>query len=284
MKNSRVLGAARPTRRGFTLIELLVVVAIISLLVSILLPSLQRAREAAKRSACLSSCKNIATTSRVYESGDPQGWGIPVHPGQYTQDPDEPTYIGAYEWGGKSGIGRPGFLGGGNDPLKSKYGTKAGYGPATRPMNVLLYKGGFPDWKTLDNEQGMMQEDTMVFKADGIDRYGNDIDRHNLWEMVGARFKRSLFPGTSDSETYSFSCPGFSSPAGPGCECKRRATHRSRSPRRTLSYEHPGRSTGIPRRHPSLKRPGRSARRDVQGVHGGIRPRDVILFRRDHGA
>ena len=100
-------------RNAFTLIELLVVVAIISLLVSILLPSLQRAREAAKRSACLSSMKNIATTSRVYESADPQGWGIPVHPRQYDQDPNEPTFVGAYEWGGKSGIGRPEFLGGG---------------------------------------------------------------------------------------------------------------------------------------------------------------------------
>ncbi len=157
MKNSKVLGGARHTRGGFTLIELLVVVAIISLLVSILLPSLQRAREAAKRSACLSSCKNIATTSRVYESSDEQGWGMPVHPEQYNQDPTNPTYIGAYEWGGKSGIGRPD----GNDPLDSKYGTRAGFGPATRPMNVLLYKGGFPDWKILDNEQGMMLDTTI---------------------------------------------------------------------------------------------------------------------------
>ena len=61
----------------------------------------------------------------------------------------------------------------------------------------------------------MMSEDTVVFKADAIDQYGNDIDRHNLWEMVGARFKRTLFPGMSDSETYSFSCPGFSAPPVP---------------------------------------------------------------------
>ena len=53
----------------------------------------------------------------------------------------------------------------------------------------------------------------MVFKAEGIDQYGNDIDKHNLWEMVGARFKRSLFPGMSDSETYSFGCPAFEAPA-----------------------------------------------------------------------
>ena len=52
----------------------------------------------------------------------------------------------------------------------------------------------------------------MVFKAEGIDRYGNEIDRHNLWEMVGARFKRALYPGTSDTGTYSFTCPGFAVP------------------------------------------------------------------------
>jgi hypothetical protein len=61
-------------------------------------------------------------------------------------------------------------------------------------------------------EDGRMAEGALVFKAEGIDRYGNDIDRHNLWEMVGARFKRALFPGQSDSGTYSFSCPGFSTP------------------------------------------------------------------------
>lgn len=71
----------------------------------------------------------------------------------------------------------------------------------------LVYQSGQPD------EQGRMAEGALVFKAEGIDRYGNDIDRHNLWEMVGARFKRSLFPGTSDTGTYSFGCPGFSTPA-----------------------------------------------------------------------
>ena len=47
------------------------------------------------------------------------------------------------------------------------------------------------------------------------DRYGKEIDVHNLWEMVGARFKRALFPGASDSEIYSFACPGFETPATP---------------------------------------------------------------------
>ncbi len=146
----------KSSRRGnrgslgaFTLIELLVVIAIIALLISILLPSLASAREQSKRAACLAHIKNIATTSRVYESSDPQGWGIPVHPLQFQQDPNHPTHIGAYEWGGKSGIGSVGFAEGPSTGefawISSKFGTRAGFGPATRPMNELLYPGGFQD-------------------------------------------------------------------------------------------------------------------------------------------
>ena len=71
----------------------------------------------------------------------------------------------------------------------------------------VVYQSGHVD------EEGMIPAGTLVFKAEAIDRYGNDIDRHNLWEMVGARFKRSMFPGMSDTATYSFSCPGLVSPA-----------------------------------------------------------------------
>lgn len=139
---------AAKARSGFTLIELLVVIAIIALLISILLPSLEAARKQAKQNACLSHIKNIATSSRVYEADDEAGMGIPVHHLQFDQDKDDPTFIGAYEWGGKAGIGRPGFVpgAGGNFAfLTSKYGTKAGFGPASRPLNDILYPGGFTD-------------------------------------------------------------------------------------------------------------------------------------------
>lgn len=141
---------SRSTDRAFTLIELLVVIAIIALLLAILLPSLESARRNAKRNACGAHIKNIATSARVYEADDPSGWAIPVHPQQFMQNTSSPTYVGAYEWGGKSGIGRPDFVAGSPPTgeyafIGSKYGTKAGFGPGTRPMNTILYPSGFKD-------------------------------------------------------------------------------------------------------------------------------------------
>jgi len=49
---------------------------------------------------------------------------------------------------------------------------------------------------------------SFMFKAEPVDQYGNLIDRHNLWEMVGVRYRRALYPGTSDQQEYSFACPG----------------------------------------------------------------------------
>ena len=46
-----------------------------------------------------------------------------------------------------------------------------------------------------------------IFKSEPVDQYGNLIDRHNLWEMVGVRYRRSVFPGSSDRASFSFVCP-----------------------------------------------------------------------------
>ena len=150
--------------RGFTLIELLVVISIIALLISILLPSLKSARSQSKRATCLAHMKGIATSSRVYAADDEQGYGIPVHPLQYRQDPIDPSFIGAYEWGGKSGIGSPGFT---DKPaegryawMSSKYGTHAGFGPSTRPMNDILYPGGFKDSLHPQYDRAGAEQDT----------------------------------------------------------------------------------------------------------------------------
>lgn len=66
----------------------------------------------------------------------------------------------------------------------------------------VVYQSGTVD------DQHFIQQGSFIFKAEGVDERGNLIDRHNLWEMVGVRFRRSLFPGFSDSAEYTFGCPG----------------------------------------------------------------------------
>ena len=56
-------------------------------------------------------------------------------------------------------------------------------------------------------DAGFIEKGSFMFKAEGVDAQGNLIDRHNLWELVGARFKRSLFPGFTDTARFEFTCP-----------------------------------------------------------------------------
>ena len=226
------------TGAAFTLIELLVVIAIIALLIAILLPSLESARRTSKRATCLAHIKSIASSSRVYQADDPSGWGIPVHPGQFTQDSTNPTFIGAYEWGGKSGIGRPDFLTGSPNPLFSKYGTRAGFGPATRPMNDILYPGGFKDsldpWDRVGaNRDTELELD--IFKCpadDGPPRGGHCPDwvensERTSYDHFGNSFAANLFMvfvNTGGSPMFSNS-PYM------------RPTTRVPTPSRTLYYE-----------------------------------------------
>ena len=62
------------------------------------------------------------------------------------------------------------------------------------------------------DEDYFIQPGTFIFKAEPVDQYGNLIDKHNLWEMVGVRYRRSLFPGFSDKASFSFFCPSSLEP------------------------------------------------------------------------
>lgn len=72
---------------------------------------------------------------------------------------------------------------------------------ATDASGRVIYTSGQRD------DKGFLPPGTFLFKAEPVDQYGNLIDRHNLWEMVGVRYRRSLFPGYSDTVEYNIPCP-----------------------------------------------------------------------------
>jgi hypothetical protein len=57
------------------------------------------------------------------------------------------------------------------------------------------------------DDRGFIEPGAFLFKAEPVDQYGNLIDRHNLWEMVGVRNRRALFPGFADTAEFQFACP-----------------------------------------------------------------------------
>ncbi len=54
------------------------------------------------------------------------------------------------------------------------------------------------------------------FKAEPVDQHGNLIDRHNLWEREGVRYRRAVFPGYSDTVQYTVPCSGALAQAAAG--------------------------------------------------------------------
>ena len=94
---------------------------------------------------------------------------------------------------------------------------KVGHDFPTGPLDIIQswveMKVTDPSGKEVFSTGGMdakhfIQPGSFMFKAEPVDQYGNLIDRHNLWEMVGVRYRRSLFPGFSDTAEFSFRCPG----------------------------------------------------------------------------
>jgi hypothetical protein len=71
----------------------------------------------------------------------------------------------------------------------------------TDPEGNVVYTSGRRD------ERNYLEPGTFLFKVEPVDQYGNLIDRHNLWEMVGVRFRRALFPGFTDTVEFDIGCP-----------------------------------------------------------------------------
>ncbi len=103
-------------------------------------------------------------------------------------------------------------------PLKVTMGSnKVGHDFPTGPLDIIQ------SWLeiTVTDDQGravwasgkrdaknFIQPGTFLFKAEPVDQHGNLIDRHNLWEMVGVRYRRALFPGYSDQVQFQIPCSG----------------------------------------------------------------------------
>lgn len=66
--------------------------------------------------------------------------------------------------------------------------------------NVLFASG------TLDQNH-FIKPGSFIFKAEPVDQSNNIIDRHNLWEMVGVRYSRALYPGRSDNAYFEVQIP-----------------------------------------------------------------------------
>ncbi len=93
---------------------------------------------------------------------------------------------------------------------------KPGHDFPTGPMDIIqswvevvvtdqdgseIYTSGTVD------ARNFIEPGSFIFKAEAVDQQGNLIDRHNLWELVGVRYSRALFPGFSDRADYSFQVP-----------------------------------------------------------------------------
>jgi prepilin-type N-terminal cleavage/methylation domain-containing protein/prepilin-type processing-associated H-X9-DG protein len=167
MRSKSKSGEQRSNLPGFTLVELLVVIAIIATLLAILLPSLSSAREAAKSLKCLANLRDQLSAGVAYAQEDRGEHLVPVHP-RFLSAPasNGPFYAGNYlvsarlAYGGKSGrhdydgevhafgpVQTPDGISVGQDPRTGfvRYSTGNGMGPASRPLNRYIYRGGLQD-------------------------------------------------------------------------------------------------------------------------------------------
>jgi hypothetical protein len=133
--------------RGVTLVETAALMAMACVVFLCLIPALGAVEQFGASGECLANLGRIAHANTIYTVTEPSDPALPVHRLQTQQIRNQPTFIGAYEWGGKSGRGRNSFVPEyAGQTLGSKYGTAAGFGPPTRPLNKILFDREFPEY------------------------------------------------------------------------------------------------------------------------------------------
>ena len=45
---------------------------------------------------------------------------------------------------------------------------------------------------------------SVIYRAQPVDQFGSDVDNHHLWNLVGIKFSRALYPGFSDQLKFNF--------------------------------------------------------------------------------
>ncbi len=134
--------SGKSRRPAITLAELVAVMGALGVLAAILTPALGDVRRRGKDTVCLQNLARIAQASTVYAAEDPEGQAVPVHP-MYGYGPPDGVPSWAIRatlthcFGGKSGRGP-------HAGSSMFWGTGFGRGPDSRPLNPVLYKGGFP--------------------------------------------------------------------------------------------------------------------------------------------
>ncbi|MFH0983288.1 MAG: hypothetical protein V2A79_17350, partial [Planctomycetota bacterium] len=134
----------RRDRRGdsaspaFTLVETAGTASVALFALVVVASASRGTRERDRLTECQANLRTIGQASLTYAADDPNEIMIPVPVWQVLYDE-----AGAIEWGGKSGRGQSWNPG---DPAMSIFGTAAYRGPAHRPLNFYLYKGGFVDY------------------------------------------------------------------------------------------------------------------------------------------
>ena len=127
-------------RHAITLIELVATIVVLAVAAATLAPALAEVRRRGKDTMCLQNLSRIAQASIVYAAQDPDEQAIPVHPVIAEESLGAfKAHVATLTYGGKSGRGPW-------DGNEWYWGTPLGRGPASRPMNHILYKGGFPNY------------------------------------------------------------------------------------------------------------------------------------------
>lgn len=184
-----------------TLFEVVTTVGAVSVLIALVLPSMSEVRRQGREVVCLRNLSRLGAASAIYANADPGEQPIPIHALVGIISGAD----GAYEWGGKSGIGEP--LGGA-DPTSSNWGTSQGRGPATRGLNRIIYGDVFPNYQNIPgpNHRNWIRDYQLeldVFRCpsdrgytghhfrawensrlSSYDHYGNSYSANALWASV----------------------------------------------------------------------------------------------------